>query len=172
MDIDRITGPGMNVGNTAHVAIVGGTGAYEGADGQGDDRETGSKGQLHLHLLRYPPGKRDPAGERQTNGAPRPHASSSRDQPPTLPGTRSAEQGAQCTTGVVQVLSRLKREVPPSRGHRLFGVSSELAGLTLGASGVRTLPQATACPPSLGLDRAPESRRRSTPWLPQRDRWS
>ena len=45
-------GPGMNVGNTAHEAIVGGTGAYEGAHGQGDDRETGSKGQLHLHLLR------------------------------------------------------------------------------------------------------------------------
>jgi hypothetical protein len=45
-------GPGMNVGNTAHEAIVGGTGAYEGAHGQGDDRETGSKGLLHLHLLR------------------------------------------------------------------------------------------------------------------------
>ena len=45
-------GPGMNVGNTAREAIVGGTGAYEGAHGQGDDRETGNKGQLHLHLLR------------------------------------------------------------------------------------------------------------------------
>jgi hypothetical protein len=45
-------GPGMNVGNTAHEAIVGGTGAYEGARGQGDDRETGSKGKLHLHLLK------------------------------------------------------------------------------------------------------------------------
>lgn len=44
-------GPGMNVGNTAHEAIVGGTGAYEGAHGQGDDRETGSTGQLHIHLL-------------------------------------------------------------------------------------------------------------------------
>jgi hypothetical protein len=44
-------GPGMNVGNTAHEAIVGGTGAYEGARGQGDDRETGRTGQLHLHLL-------------------------------------------------------------------------------------------------------------------------
>jgi hypothetical protein len=44
-------GPGMNVGNTAHEAIVGGTGAYEGARGQGDDRETGKKGELHLHLL-------------------------------------------------------------------------------------------------------------------------
>jgi hypothetical protein len=44
-------GPGMNVGNTAHEAIVGGTGAYQGAHGQGDDRETGSTGQLHLHLL-------------------------------------------------------------------------------------------------------------------------
>jgi len=45
-------GPGMNVGNTAHEAIVGGTGAYEGARGQGDDRELGNKGQLHLRLLR------------------------------------------------------------------------------------------------------------------------
>jgi hypothetical protein len=45
-------GPGMNVGNTAREAIVGGTGAYEGARGQGDDRETGRKGQLHLQLLR------------------------------------------------------------------------------------------------------------------------
>lgn len=44
-------GPGMNIGNTAHEAIVGGTGAYQGAHGQGDDRETGSTGQLHLHLL-------------------------------------------------------------------------------------------------------------------------
>lgn len=44
-------GPGMNTGNTAHEAIVGGTGAYEGAHGQGDDRETGHGGQLHLHLL-------------------------------------------------------------------------------------------------------------------------
>ena len=44
-------GPGMNVGNTAHEAIIGGTGAYEGAHGQGDDRELGNKGQLHLHLL-------------------------------------------------------------------------------------------------------------------------
>jgi hypothetical protein len=45
-------GPGMNVGNTAHEAIVGGTGAYEGARGQGDDRESGSMGYLHLQLLR------------------------------------------------------------------------------------------------------------------------
>lgn len=44
-------GPGMNVGNTAHEAIVGGTGAYEGAHGQGDDREIGTKGELHLNLL-------------------------------------------------------------------------------------------------------------------------
>ena len=44
-------GPGMNIGNTAHEAIVGGTGAYEGAHGQGDDHESGTKGQLHLHLL-------------------------------------------------------------------------------------------------------------------------
>jgi len=45
-------GPGMNVGNLAHEAIVGGTGAYEGARGQGDDREAGNEGKLHLHLLR------------------------------------------------------------------------------------------------------------------------
>jgi hypothetical protein len=44
-------GPGMSVGNTAHEAIVGGTGAYEGAHGQGDDRELGSRGLLQLHLL-------------------------------------------------------------------------------------------------------------------------
>ncbi len=44
-------GPGMNVGSTAHEAIVGGTGSYEGAHGQGDDRELGNKGLLHLHLL-------------------------------------------------------------------------------------------------------------------------
>ena len=42
----------MNVGDVAHEAIVGGTGAYEGARGQGDDRELGNKGLLHLHLLR------------------------------------------------------------------------------------------------------------------------
>jgi len=44
-------GPAMNVGNTGHEAIVGGTGAYEGVRGQGDDRETGNGGQLHLHLI-------------------------------------------------------------------------------------------------------------------------
>ena len=44
-------GPGMNTGNTAHEAITGGTGAYQGAHGQGDDRETSTGGQLHLHLL-------------------------------------------------------------------------------------------------------------------------
>jgi hypothetical protein len=45
-------GPGMNVGTVAHEAIVGGTGAYEGVRGQGDDRELGNKGRLDLHLLR------------------------------------------------------------------------------------------------------------------------
>jgi hypothetical protein len=46
-------GPGLNVGAVAHEAIVGGTGAYEGARGQGDDREVGSRGLiLHLRLLR------------------------------------------------------------------------------------------------------------------------
>jgi hypothetical protein len=45
-------GPTMNVGKIAHEAIVGGTGAYEGARGQGDDRELGKKEELHLHLLR------------------------------------------------------------------------------------------------------------------------
>ncbi|HZU76294.1 MAG TPA: hypothetical protein VFA70_05985 [Dehalococcoidia bacterium] len=44
-------GPGMNTGNTAQEAIVGGSGAYEGVRGQGDDRENGNTGQLHLHLL-------------------------------------------------------------------------------------------------------------------------
>jgi hypothetical protein len=32
-------GPSMNTGSTAREAIIGGTGAYEGARGQGDDRE-------------------------------------------------------------------------------------------------------------------------------------
>jgi hypothetical protein len=45
-------GPGLNVGAIAHEAIVGGTGAYAGARGQGDDREVGSRGLvLHLRLL-------------------------------------------------------------------------------------------------------------------------
>lgn len=45
-------GPGLNVGAVAHEAIVGGTGAYEGARGQGDDREIGARGlKLHLRLL-------------------------------------------------------------------------------------------------------------------------
>jgi hypothetical protein len=45
-------GPGLNVGSVAHEAIVGGTGAYEGARGQGDDREVGSHGLVfHLRLL-------------------------------------------------------------------------------------------------------------------------
>jgi len=46
-------GPAMNVGKTAHEAIVGGTGAYEGARGQADDREvSATKLELKLHLLR------------------------------------------------------------------------------------------------------------------------
>jgi hypothetical protein len=46
-------GPDMNVGKTAHEAIVGGTGAYEGARGQADDREvSATKLELKLHLLR------------------------------------------------------------------------------------------------------------------------
>jgi hypothetical protein len=45
-------GPGLNTGSVAHEAIVGGTGAYEGARGQGDDREVGSHGLVfHLRLL-------------------------------------------------------------------------------------------------------------------------
>jgi hypothetical protein len=45
-------GPGLNTGAVAHEAIVGGTGAYEGARGQGDDREVGARGLvLHLRLL-------------------------------------------------------------------------------------------------------------------------
>jgi hypothetical protein len=46
-------GPGLNAGAVAHEAIVGGTGAYDGARGQGDDREVGSHGlEFHLRLLR------------------------------------------------------------------------------------------------------------------------
>ena len=45
-------GPSMNTGNVAHEAIVGGTGAYEGARGQGDDRElSNTKLAFHLHLF-------------------------------------------------------------------------------------------------------------------------
>lgn len=45
-------GPGLNVGSVVHEAIVGGTGAFEGARGQGDDREVGSHGLVfHLRLL-------------------------------------------------------------------------------------------------------------------------
>jgi hypothetical protein len=32
-------GPAMNTGAVAHEAVIGGTGAYKGARGQGDDRE-------------------------------------------------------------------------------------------------------------------------------------
>jgi hypothetical protein len=46
-------GPSMNVGKIAHEAIVGGTGAYEGARGQADDRElSATKLELKLHVLR------------------------------------------------------------------------------------------------------------------------
>ena len=45
-------GPGLNAGSIAHEAVVGGTGAYDGARGQGDDREVGSHGLVfHLRLL-------------------------------------------------------------------------------------------------------------------------
>jgi hypothetical protein len=45
-------GSGLNAGAVAHEAIVGGTGAYDGARGQGDDREVGSHGLVfHLRLL-------------------------------------------------------------------------------------------------------------------------
>ena len=45
-------GPGFNTGATALEAIVGGTGAYEGARGQGRDSEVGQNGlRLHLELL-------------------------------------------------------------------------------------------------------------------------
>jgi hypothetical protein len=45
-------GQSMNTGNVAHEAIVGGTGAYEGARGQGDDRElSNTKLAFQLHLL-------------------------------------------------------------------------------------------------------------------------
>ena len=45
-------GPGLNAGSVAHEAVVGGTGAYDGARGQGDDREVGSHGLVfHLRLL-------------------------------------------------------------------------------------------------------------------------
>lgn len=45
-------GPHLNAGPVAQEAIVGGTGAYTGARGQGDDREVGRNGiRLHLVLL-------------------------------------------------------------------------------------------------------------------------
>lgn len=46
-------GPGLNTGAVAHEAITGGTGAYQNARGQGDDREVGNTG-LKLHLLLLP----------------------------------------------------------------------------------------------------------------------
>ena len=45
-------GPAMNTGKIAHEAIIGGTGTYEGARGQGDDRElSNTKLVFDLHLL-------------------------------------------------------------------------------------------------------------------------
>lgn len=45
-------GPGFNTGATALESIVGGTGAYVGARGQGHDSEIGKNGlRLHLELL-------------------------------------------------------------------------------------------------------------------------
>jgi hypothetical protein len=45
-------GPGFNVGSTALEAVIGGTGRYVGARGQGRDRELGSsKLAFHLELL-------------------------------------------------------------------------------------------------------------------------
>ena len=45
-------GPAMNTGKTAHEAIIGGTGTYEGARGQGDDRElSNTKLVFDLHLV-------------------------------------------------------------------------------------------------------------------------
>ena len=52
IDITAGYGPSMNTGKIAHEAIVGGTGAYDGARGQGDDYEVGNtKLVFHLHLL-------------------------------------------------------------------------------------------------------------------------
>jgi hypothetical protein len=45
-------GPGFNTGATVLESIVGGTGAYEGARGQGRDSEVGQNGlRFHLELL-------------------------------------------------------------------------------------------------------------------------
>ena len=46
-------GPGYNTGPVALEAVVGGTGAYDGARGQGRDREvTNTKLAFHLELIR------------------------------------------------------------------------------------------------------------------------
>ena len=46
-------GPGFNTGSVALEAVVGGTGTYTGARGQGSDRELGStKLAFHLELIR------------------------------------------------------------------------------------------------------------------------
>jgi hypothetical protein len=42
-------GPGFNTGNVAREAIIGGTGAYAGAHGEGRDRELGNT-RLAFHL--------------------------------------------------------------------------------------------------------------------------
>lgn len=47
--LDASYGPGFNAGNLAREAIVGGTGAYAGARGQGLDREL-STTKLSFHL--------------------------------------------------------------------------------------------------------------------------
>jgi hypothetical protein len=50
--IQAAYGPGFNTGAVAREAIVGGTGAYAGARGQGRDRElSNSKLAFHLELI-------------------------------------------------------------------------------------------------------------------------
>ena len=49
--IEAAYGPGFNIGNVAREAIIGGTGAYAGVRGQGQDRELSStKLAFHLEL--------------------------------------------------------------------------------------------------------------------------
>lgn len=50
--LDAGYGPGFNTGSVALEAVVGGTGAYHGARGQGRDREvTNTKLAFHLELV-------------------------------------------------------------------------------------------------------------------------
>ena len=50
--LDAGYGPGFNTGSVALEAVVGGTGAYDGARGQGRDREvTNTKLAFHLELV-------------------------------------------------------------------------------------------------------------------------